>query len=129
MTSERRDLIFHWGYREWGGAQIYFLAIMKLARQSWNITVILPAASSPEIIGLLRSLAVNIILTDFYIDLGPAPTLAAKLRRQWSRIRAEILGSRELSKYDLPNSILHIETSPWQSWIYLRALLAKDAHV
>jgi hypothetical protein len=31
-----------WTYLAWGGAQIYFLAIMKEAKKDWDIKVILP---------------------------------------------------------------------------------------
>jgi hypothetical protein len=47
MTRKNR-LVFVWNYLSWGGAQIYFLSIMKVARQAWDILVILPEASSPE---------------------------------------------------------------------------------
>ena len=59
MTDRKRRLIFHWTYDAWGGAQIYFLAIMKRARSEWDIIVILPRTSQPNILAFLDEIGVR----------------------------------------------------------------------
>ncbi len=129
MTKRKRKLIFHWIYREWGGAQIYFLAIIKLALPDWDILVVIPQGSSPEIVRYLDHIGAKYEFIDVYLDLDPAPTIKRKLARHWSRVRAEIASIRFLRKFKLSECILHVETSPWASWMYLTALSLLGANV
>lgn len=129
MTEHKRKLIFLWTYAEWGGAQIYLLAVMKRAKEFFNITVILPRESMPDILNFLDKLDIPYEFIDACLDASPAPSFGDKIRRQWRRIHAEWTSFRYLMRYDLSNSILHIETAPWQSWILLTALAMRRAHV
>ena len=129
MTEPRRKLIFLWTYTEWGGAQIYLLAVMKKARESFDIVVVLPRQSMPDILNFLNKLDIRYEFIDACLDTAPAPTIAAKIRRQWRRIYAEWTTFRYLMRYDVSDSILHIETAPWQSWILLTAFAMRRAHV
>ncbi|HEX3102694.1 MAG TPA: glycosyltransferase family 4 protein [Pyrinomonadaceae bacterium] len=122
-------MIFHWTYREWGGAQIYFIGIMKMARADWDILVVIPKQSSAEIVKFLDEIGVKYEFTDTYLDLDPAPTIGRKLNRHWSRIRSEIASYRFLRRFDLHECILHIEISPWVSWIFLAALSMRRANI
>ncbi len=129
MTEQRRKLIFLWTYAEWGGAQIYLLAVMKRAKELFDIVVILPRESMPDILNFLNKLDIPYEYIDACLDASPAPSIGDKLRRQWRRIHAEWTSFRYLMRYDLNSSILHIETAPWQSWILLTALAMRRAHV
>ncbi len=129
MTESKRKLIFLWTYAEWGGAQIYLLAVMKRAKELFDITVILPRESMPDILNFLDKLQIRYEFIDACLDASPAPSIVGKLRRQWRRIHAEWTSFRYLMRYDLSLSILHIETAPWQSWILLTALSIRRAHV
>ncbi|MEQ1605256.1 MAG: glycosyltransferase family 4 protein [Pyrinomonadaceae bacterium] len=129
MTKTRRKLIFFWTYLEWGGAQVYFMAIMKEALKDWDVITVLPRNSSPEMIGFLKQIGVTIEYIDFVIDLGQAPTIKRKIERQLSRIKCEIATLRFLKRYDLSNSILHIEAAPWQSWQFFVLLAMRKANV
>lgn len=129
MTKKRRQLIFLWTYVEWGGAQIYFLAIMKEARPDWDIVVILPRNSLPDILNYLDQIGVRYEFIDACVDAAPAPTIKRKLERQQRRIRSEWTTFRYLRRFNLRESILHIEISPWQSWILLTALALRGANV
>ncbi|MFT3745256.1 MAG: glycosyltransferase family 4 protein [Pyrinomonadaceae bacterium] len=129
MTKTRRKLIFFWTYLEWGGAQVYFMAIMKEALEDWDVIVVLPQNSSPEMIGFLKQIGVTIEFIDFVIDLGQAPTIKRKIERQLSRISCEIRTLQFLKRYDLKNSILHVEAAPWQSWQFFVLLAMRKANV
>ncbi len=129
MTKMRRQLIFVWNYVEWGGAQIYLLAIMKAAKADHDIVVILPRLSMPDIINYLEAHEIRYILRDTFLDNRSATTISGRLRRQWRRIHAEISTFWYLRRYNLSQSILHIETAPWQSWILLTALALRRSHI
>ena len=120
--TPRKKIIFMWNYLEWGGAQIYFLAIMKEAKKDWDVKVILPKKSSPEFLKFLREIEVECEFIDTQIDFSPAFSIAERLKRQWRRIISEIRAYRYLRKYDLKETVLHLETAPWQSWILIYAL-------
>lgn len=129
VSETKRQLIFFWSYLEWGGAQIYLLAIMKQAKPDWNVKVILPKASSPDIVRFIKEVGVEYEFIDFFLDLGPAPTIRRKIVRQWRRIRSEILTFKHLMRYNLRDGILHIEAIPWQSWLLLTALRLRGANI
>lgn len=105
------------------------LAIMKLARAEWDVQVVLPSSSPPEILGYLDQLEVPYEFINSRIDIKPAPTVRRKIERQWRRIRTQVDIWRHLRKYDLRNGILHIEAAPWQDWVFLSVLALRGANV
>lgn len=129
MSKPPTQLIFLWNYVEWGGAQIFLLAIMKAAKPDYDILVVLPRNSMPTILIFLDNLGIRYEFLDVAIQVSDAPGLADKIRRQWRRIYAEAVSFRYLMRFDLKRSILHIETAPWQSWILLTALALRQANV
>jgi glycosyltransferase involved in cell wall biosynthesis len=129
MNEKRRKLIFHWAYLEWGGAQVYLMAIMKLAVREWDVIVCMPKNSSAEIIDNIRRIGVTVELLDFHLDLGPADTIRRRFERQLSRISCEYKTLMTLRRFDLPKSILHTEFAPWQSWVFYTVLSLWRANV
>lgn len=129
MIEKKRTIYFVWNYRNWGGAQIYFLAIMKAAREKWDMLVFLPRGHSEDFLEFLRQLKIPYEFIEGSLDLNPALSILRKLSRQATRIRSEIAIYRHLLKYDLRNNIVHIESAPWQSWILLTALAAHGANI
>lgn len=129
MNDDKRKLMFFWPYLEWGGAQIYFLAIIKEALGEWDITVALPRQSSEEIVRFIDQTGAKIEFLDFHSVAIEAHFVGQKLRRQLKRISVEIASFRFLKRYDLRDYILHIEFAPWQSWILFAALCFRGANV
>lgn len=127
--EKRNRLVFVWNYLSWGGAQIYFLAIMKAARHDWDILVILPRASSPEIVRYLDELGIEYIFVPYHLDFDAAPTLARKLSRQLNRIKVEYNTFRALLAFDVRSTIFHVEIAPWQSVAFLTAMAIRRAKV
>ncbi len=117
-----RQLLFVWNYLEWGGAQIYFLGIMKLAKADWDITVLLPEGSDAKLLSFLDTVGVRYEFLKGRFDLGAAPSLRRKLERRLNILRSEINVFNHLRKFDLRSSVLHIEAAPWQSATLLTAL-------
>lgn len=129
MNETRPKLIFFWPYVEWGGAQIYFLAIVKESLANWQVTVILPRASSAELIRFIEQAGAEIEFLDFQADHAEARTISRKLQRHVRRVRVEIASFRYLLRHRLRDSILHIEFPPWLSWIFFAALSLRGANV
>jgi len=129
LNESRRQLLIAWTYLEWGGAQIYLIAIIKEARADWDITVIMPRSSSPEIIRFVEDAGAQVEFIDAVLDLQPAETFKRKVERIYRRFRAEWAVLQALRKYDLRRSILHVETAPWQAWQFLAALSLRGAHI
>ena len=125
--SIMRQILFVWNYLDWGGAQIYFLAIMKEAKANWKIKVILPRKSPRDIVNYIEQIGVEYEFIDVWIDLKPAHGIAAKIVRQWRRIHSEAVIFLHLLKYNLKNTVVHIEVPPWQSWILLTALCLRTS--
>lgn len=128
-SEPQRTIYFAWLYTNWGGAQIFLLAIMKIARPQWDIRVILPRASSPDFLRFLDDLGVPYEFVEASLDQSPARGLIEKLMRQKRRVTAEREILRRLNRYDLKRNILHIEAAPWQSWQLLLILSLRGANV
>jgi len=129
LDKPERRIKFVWNYLDWGGANVYLLAIMKEARGQWDMEVLLPVGSSQDILDMITAFGIPYRLIDATLDKAPAPTLARKLQRQWRRIRAEIVTYRELTNDGLKDLIIHCELAPWQSWIFYWQLCRRGAKV
>ncbi|MGE3467216.1 MAG: glycosyltransferase family 4 protein [Pyrinomonadaceae bacterium] len=124
-----RRLIFCWNYLEWGGAQIYFLGIMKLARKNWDVIVLLPRGSDKKLIGFLDAEGIRYEFLEIVALLGTATTFKDKLNRHFSHLRSWIEILRRLGPFDLQNSVLHIEVAPWHASWLLTVLSMRRANV
>lgn len=129
MEKPELRIKFVWNYLDWGGANVYLLAIMKEAREKWDMEVLLPIGSSQDILDTITAVGVPYRLIDASLDKAPAPTLARKLQRQWRRICAEMTTYRELKKDRLKDIVVHCELAPWQSWIFYWMLCRRGARV
>ncbi len=108
-----------WNYPNWGGAQIYFLSIVRNAPKGWKMRLVLPRGVNSEVTKFFEPYGVEIDYLRTTFVLRPVSSLKEKIVRQWQRIRSEaeiyIYSWRKLSA----NSVIHIEAGPWQSWIIL----------
>ena len=41
-----REIVYAWPYLEWGGAQRYFMVLMKYAKPHYRVTAVIPAGTS-----------------------------------------------------------------------------------
>lgn len=108
-----------WNYLEWGGAQTYFLGLIKEARKYGEVLVILPVGSSKYFLDYLDRLEIPYRFVQSHLDSKPAPNLKRKLQRHWNKIKNEFELVRFVNQFDLKNSILHVEFAPWQSMLAL----------
>lgn len=125
----RKRIRFVWNYLDWGGANVYLLAIMKQATGDWDMKILLPVGSSRDILDMIGAVGVPYRLIDAGVDKAPARTLVRKLQRQWRRIRAESITYKELRKEGLKDLVVHCELAAWQSWIFYWLLCRRGAKV
>jgi glycosyltransferase involved in cell wall biosynthesis len=118
-----RQIIYGWNYREWGGAQIYFMSLMKAAKDEYAVLVVLPRNSDQKLLDYLSAIHVKV---EF---LPPAPVLAsgkgliAGLRRKWTLYTSERRAVRQiLSRTHLSETIVHVDLGFWQSFAALAQL-------
>lgn len=121
-----RQIIYVWNYREWGGAQIYFMSLMKEAKHSYLVTALIPADSEPKILQYLNSLEIP---AEF---LPPAPRLSkqsgliGKIERRLAILKSENrLVGNILARKKLTDMIVHIDLGFWQSFLPLVRLCMK----
>ena len=121
-----RQIIYSWNYREWGGAQIYYLSLMKEAKKTYSVSALIPSDSDPKILQYLEALEIPVEFTD------PAPPVTnpkGSIRKASHRLKVfrseNRLASRILARGDLENTIVHIDLGFWQSFRALSRLCRK----
>ena len=105
------------------------MAMIKLARSDWDITVIMPRSSPAELVNIVEGLGAKVDHIDSALDLKPAGSIRRKLIRQKTRIATEIESFRKLRGFDFKSVVFHIDFAPWQSWILYSLLAARGAKV
>lgn len=128
-VGNKRKLIFLWTYTEWGGAQMYMLTIIKQALEKWDVVVAIPRTSKTDLLDFYKPYNIPIDFLDYHFDPKVEASILGKIRRQFQRIRSEAEVYKYLRKFDLKESVLHIEIAPWQSWILLILLSLRGANV
>ena len=123
-----REIVYLWPYLEWGGAQIYFSGIMKLAGQRYTCRAAMPEGSDEKIREYMRRLGVPCDFFPGHMDLSPARSVWHKVRRRLRDARAAISIARHVNRYDLRNAVLHVDLGPW-SWPLLLCYLSVRANV
>jgi glycosyltransferase involved in cell wall biosynthesis len=119
------QIIYAWDYVEWGGAQIYYFALIKEVKKEFDVRIILPEKSDAQLLKFIEALEVPYEFIPSHTDSKPARTLKRKLERHRNKFRSESVMIEHLKKLDLKNSIVHIEFAPWQALYSLMRLSAK----
>jgi glycosyltransferase involved in cell wall biosynthesis len=114
-----------WNYLEWGGAQVYFLALMKEAKKHCDVRAVLPAGSNEQLLKFLKDSDIPYEFVDSHTDSQPALTVKRKLTRHFNKLRSEYVFCRYLKKFDLKQCAVHVEFAPWQSFAALFWLCTK----
>jgi glycosyltransferase involved in cell wall biosynthesis len=122
VEKGQKKAIILWNYLNWGGAQIYLLSVVKHAPADWSFKLVVPRRSPAEIVELFKKYGVEVEFQDVVLDTDPAETLFRKLQRQWRRIHSEWATYRYIKRQKTAGAVLHVETAPWQSWIFIRML-------
>jgi glycosyltransferase involved in cell wall biosynthesis len=124
-------LIYAWNYREWGGAQIYLLSLIKEARHRHDITAVLPENSEARLVKELRELGVEPVFSPPVPRLvqpdGLLESLSSRAKLFWSEWKFVDVVLREIGPGP---SIVHVELGFWQSaWQLWRLCRSTDVFV
>ncbi len=114
-----------WNYLEWGGAQIYFLALMRTVSGKFDVRAVLPAGSDRKILDYLEA---NNVQNDFYegsMESAAAATVGQRIRRRVNDFLNNVALGKQLSRYDLKNAIVQIDVAPWAGFALLFYLILK----
>ncbi|HEX9927577.1 MAG TPA: glycosyltransferase family 4 protein [Pyrinomonadaceae bacterium] len=129
FALQSKEVLFVWNYTEWGGAQIYFLGIMRLLREmNVRVRVVMPEGTSEKLLGYFER---ENIPTNFFparIDATKAASIRHKIGRRWNDLRCHWILAGHLSESNLVNKIVHIEAAPWNA-ASLLFFLARKTHV
>jgi glycosyltransferase involved in cell wall biosynthesis len=115
QNTKLKQVIYVWNYIEWGGAQIYFFALMKEVVKHCEVLVVLPKDSDEQLIFFLNNLDVKYEFFDAVSDNQPATTFSRKIQRHLNKVICEYKTVKYMLNMDLSDSIVHIEIAPWQS--------------
>jgi glycosyltransferase involved in cell wall biosynthesis len=127
-TDHRWNVFYVWPYLTWGGAQIYFLGIMKYVREDFNVRAIMPRGSAEKLLGYLKHLDVPCEFFDAHIDF-PAPTsFGQKIGRRLHTAYCAWVLACHLGSRSLRRTILHVDLAPW-SWFGLLFFLSLCSQV
>jgi glycosyltransferase involved in cell wall biosynthesis len=122
------NLTLSWPYVEWGGAQTYLLDIVRRVPQ-FDLRAVLPADSSPTLLGFLAGLGVACEPLPARLDLAPAPGPARRLLRRLRKARVERVFGRRLAAVGGAcgsASLLHVDFAPWDSHRLLARLARRS---
>jgi len=125
VKSAPQNIFFVWNYLQWGGAQIYFLALMRSIAGKFTVKAVLPNGSDKK---LLQYLDANGIEYDFYegsMDSSKAESIGRRIERRWNDFVANLSLAKHLSRYDLKNSIVQIDVAPWAGFALLFYLICR----
>lgn len=121
-AKKKTQIIYAWNYIEWGGAQIYYFALIKGVKKEFDVKIVLPENSDEQLLNFIRALDIPYEFIHTQADSKPVPTLKRKLERHLNKFKSEDVLLKYLQKFDLKNSIVHIELAPWQSLFSLMRL-------
>lgn len=123
--NKQRNVIMLWNYHNWGGAQIYLLSVLKHAPKNWKFKIVVPKYSPTDILELFKKHGAEIDFQDVSPFNENATTIKQKLGRQWRRVQAEYKTYKYISRQNLKDTVLHLETAPWQSGLLIKKLSKK----
>lgn len=117
-----RRALYTWPYLEWGGAQVYFAALMAALTDRLAVESVYPRGSDGALLGYLQAAGLS------GSAFGPptpsrAPrSLGERLRFRWRRTLSEASLARFLLARSDAASVLHCDLSPVTSFALLRLL-------
>jgi len=123
--SGLKQILFVWSYLEWGGAQIYFLALMRSVSGQFEVRAVLPNGSDKKILEYLEASNIEYDFFEGNIDLSKAKSIGQRIKRRWNDFITNVSLGRHLSGYDLRNSIVQIDVAPWAGFALLFYLIMK----
>jgi glycosyltransferase involved in cell wall biosynthesis len=102
---------------------------MREVKKFCPVKAVIPPGSDEQLINFLDQIGVEYEFLPCRRNIKPAAGLTQKIKMHAGKIRGEISLLKHLNKYDLRNSVVHIELAPWQSLLALMYLCRKSGQV
>lgn len=118
-TEKKKEILYLWPYYEWGGAQIYFLGLAKLARNFYRVSAAIPKGSQEKILGYMERVGIKHEFFDTLFDISVATGILPRFKRLFRNQICVIKLAHYLLKRGVKDTILHIELGPWQTGFWL----------
>lgn len=126
QSEEKRQIIYVWNYREWGGAQVYFMSLMKEAKKKYVVSALLPSDSEQKILQYLEALEIPYEFLPPSLTLNTTNSLSAKISNRITIFLSENrLVENILSRDDITNKIFHVDLGFWHSALTMLRLCVK----
>lgn len=124
--SGRKHIYFVWNYTNWGGAQIYFFALIREAVKYYQVKVIVPKNSPQRIFDYLDTLDIEYGFLSEVPESAEKKNFWGKISAQKMKIESDLRLVNELFRcVNFENSIVHIDLGFWHSFLPLLRLSLK----
>lgn len=117
--EHKKEILYLWPYYEWGGAQIYYLGLAKLARNFYRMSGAIPRGSQEKIVGYMERVGIKPEFFDALEDKSVVTGILPRFKRLYNNQICNLKLARYLLKRGVKDTILHIEMGPWQSGFWL----------
>jgi glycosyltransferase involved in cell wall biosynthesis len=119
------QIFYVWNYLEWGGAQTYFLGLMRTVKERYRTMAVMPKGSEEKILRYLEEDNIEYDFFDGNMVSTDARTFSQKIKRRLNDLKVNFALAGKLFKYDLKNSAIQIDAAPWSAFGLLFCLVLK----
>jgi len=124
-----KEILYLWPYYEWGGAQIYFIGLAKLAGNFYRVSAAVPRGSQEKILSYMERVGISYEFFDALYDWTYKSGIFSRLKRLYKNQICNIEIARYLLKRGVKDTVLHIEVAPWQTSFWLLYFMTFFCHV
>ena len=104
-------VVYVWPYIEWGGAQRYFIALIRRVIKRARVSAIMPAGSAADLIVELEALGVTVELMRGRLHVTPATTFAHRVAVHMRAWHAQYALWRACRRLAGPGTVFHCDVS------------------
>jgi glycosyltransferase involved in cell wall biosynthesis len=104
-------VVYVWPYIEWGGAQRYFMSLMRRVVLRTRVTAILPAGSDGDLVAELEALGVSVERMRGRLDVTPQTTMAHRMSAHVRAWHAQYGMWRACRRVAGPGTVFHCDVS------------------
>jgi len=104
-------VVYVWPYVEWGGAQRYFMALMRRVVAQTRVTAIIPVESAADLVAELEALGVTVERMRGRLDVTPQTTIAHRVGAHVRAWHAHFELWRACRRIAGPGTVFHCDVS------------------
>ena len=125
----QKEILYTWAYYEWGGAQIYYIGLAKLAKNFYRVSAAIPRGTSEKILGYMERVGIDYEFFDALADISVVSSIKDRIRRWFRNQICNIKLARYLLKRGVKDTVLHVEMGPWGSHFWFLYFMTFFCHV